>query len=111
MQIEETRQGAVTVIKPIGAIAGDHAQAFLAAIDQAGRRSLGRLVLDASQIMLVDSRGLEALVKASERLGDSGQALRLCGAGETLREVLDLTELTGHFEHYPDVPQGVRSFL
>jgi anti-anti-sigma factor len=59
----------------------------------------------------VDSKALEVLLDATERLADSGQALRLCGANETVREVLDLTDLSRFFEHYQDVNSAVRSFL
>lgn len=111
VQIEEARQGAVTVIRPVGALTGDDARVFGLTMEQALVRSLGRLVLDASGISVVDSKGLEALAEVSERLGESGQGLRLCGANETVREVLELTELTGLFEHYADVHTGVRSFL
>jgi anti-anti-sigma factor len=59
----------------------------------------------------VDSVGLESLVGATEELSASGRSLRLCGAGETLREVLELTGLSGRFEYYEDVNTAVRSFL
>lgn len=111
MQIEESRHGAVTVIKPIGALAADDAEAFRAAVNEAMERSLGRFVVDASAIPLADSRGLEVLAEASRTLAESGQSLRLCGIGETLREVLELTELAQIIEHYADVQTGVRSFL
>jgi hypothetical protein len=50
-------------------------------------------------------------VEAGLEQSGRGLALRLCGAGETLREVLELTDLAGMFEHYADVNTGVRSFL
>jgi anti-anti-sigma factor len=74
-------------------------------------RSLGRFVVDATAVPYVDSLGLEALVQSTDELGSSGRALRLCGACETLREVLELTGLADRFEHYEDVNTAVRSFL
>ena len=74
-------------------------------------RSLGRFVLDASMIAFVDSQGLEVLVTASDELAGSGRSVRLCGATETLREVLDLTGNADRFEHFADVNSAVRSFL
>jgi hypothetical protein len=35
----------------------------------------------------------------------------MCGANDTLREVLQLTGLTASFEYYDDVNSAVRSFL
>jgi anti-anti-sigma factor len=111
MDIQETRQGAVTVLKPMGPLVQTDADQFRMRVSEVMGRSLGRFVVDASGVPYVDSRGLEALVDASEELGRAGQALRLCGTSDTVREVLDITDLGSLFEHFEDVNTGVRSFL
>ena len=111
MEISEQRQGAVTVLKPHGPIVQADAEQFQLAVAEAIEKSLGRLVVDATDVAYADSRGLEVLVDATGELSQSGQALKLCGATETLREILDLTDLTKLFEHYEDVNTAVRSFL
>lgn len=111
MEITLTRQGAVTVLKPAGPISGADAEQFLREARDASTRSLGRLVLDASGVPYVDSAGLEALLEVTESMSVGGRSLRVCSAGETLREVLDVTGLADRFEHYADVHAAVRSFL
>lgn len=111
MQIAEQRQGAVTVVRPQGPLCLGDAEQFRAHLSEVLVRSLGRFVVDAAAIPYVDSSGLEALVKITEELGESGRALKLCGACETVRETLDLTELSPLFEHFEDVNTAVRSFL
>lgn len=111
MQIGEQRQGAVTVLKPQGPLVGADAEQFKSEVTQAVERSLGRMVIDASAIPYCDSRGLEVMVEVSQALAESGQSLRLCGAVEVVREVLEITDLANHFEHYQDVQTAVRSFL
>ena len=111
MDLQESRQGAVTVLKPMGPIVLGDADQFRAAATDAHARSLGRYVVDASSVAYVDSQGLEALLDASEALATGGQCMRLCGANETLREVLELTGLSDSFEHYEDVNAAARSFL
>ena len=111
MEIQENRHGAVTVVKPVGPLVGPDGDRLKAHVQDVMGKSLGRFVVDASAIPLVDSRGLEVLVELATDLGESGQALRLCGCGETVREVLELTDLSGQFEHYSDVTTAVRSFL
>ncbi|MCC6428354.1 MAG: STAS domain-containing protein [Phycisphaerales bacterium] len=111
MEIIETRQGAVTVLKPAGPLAlGDADQFKLKAIE-AKTRSLGRFVVDASAMAYMDSQGLEALVLISNEMADAGQTLRLCGANETVREVLELVGVSERFEFCIDVNTAVRSFL
>lgn len=111
MNIQQQRQGAVTVLKLEGALTTNDAADFKSRMLKAQRESLGRLVLDASALPLADSKGLEALVDVTQVMEQSGKALKLCAVNETLREVLELTGLAGLFEHFEDVNAGVRSFL
>jgi anti-sigma B factor antagonist len=111
MEIQEERHGGVTVIRPIGPmIQQDAEQVRKRAID-ALPRCLGRLVIDVSAVQYVDSKGLESLLAVTDALQKSAQVLRLCGANETLREVLELTEISPRFDFYRDVGDGVRSWL
>jgi len=111
VEIKQQMHGAVTSMKPVGPITGDDADDLRNELMTTRTKSLGRLVLDASAIPYVDSRALEALLDVTEELGKSGQALKLCGVNELMREVLELTGLAPMFEHYADVRSAVRSFL
>ena len=111
MELIETREGSVTVVKPTGPLVQADADRFGAYVAGVMERSAGRLLVDASGMPYADSKGLEALLGASEATGAAGRALGLCGATETLREALELTGLVNHFEFFADVQTGVRSFL
>lgn len=111
MEIQEQRQGAVTVLKPRGPLAGTDAEQFKQKATEVMEKSLGRFIVDASDVAYADSRGLEVLKEVTEEMSEGGRALRLCGSNETLREVLEVTDLSGMFEHYSDVTSAVRSFL
>jgi anti-sigma B factor antagonist len=111
VEILEQSQGAVIVLKPQGPLVQADAEQFRARMFEEMHRSLGRVLLDASAIPFVDSNGLEALADVSEEMSRGGQALKLCGANETVREVLELTDLASQFEHFEDILSGVRSFL
>jgi len=110
MEIEEQRQGAVTVVRPIGALSQENAQQFTNHAQEVRSKSLGRFIIDVSAIPYIDSKGLEALVDLTELMAQSGQSLKLCGANETVREVLDLTDLGSLFESCEDANSAVRSF-
>jgi anti-sigma B factor antagonist len=111
MEILEQISGAVRVLKPRGPLAEGDAEGFKTRALSVHAASLGRFVVDAAAIPFIDSRGLEVLVELTEELGQSGHALKLCGCNETIREVLQLTDLSSMFEHYADVNTAVRSFL
>lgn len=111
MEIDQQRQGAVTVLRPKGPLVEAESADFASRVRLAIASSLGRVVIDAASLPFVDSRGLETLVEIAEELADSGLSLRLCGVNETLREVFDLTGTSGLFEHHEDATSAVRSFL
>ena len=111
MRIGELRQGAITVLKPNGALTAADADSFFGAVRAAMTAHLGRVVLDMSAIPFVDSRGLEVLLDLSEDASRGGRALKLCSVNKTLREVLELTGLVGQFEHFEDPHSAARSFL
>ncbi len=111
MEMIEQTTGAVRVLKPRGPLVLADADQFKARAAALIAASLGRLVVDVSAVPFVDSRGLEVLSELTEELSQSGSALKLCGTNETIREVLDLTDLASHFEHFEDVNTAVRSFL
>ena len=111
MKITESRQGAVVVLKPEGALIENDAAAAKARFMATLGASVGRFVVDMSAVPYVDSKGLEALVEVSEEMSRGGQALRLCCANKTVREVLEITDLGSLFEHFEDTNTAVRSFL
>lgn len=112
MRIEQHKHGAVTVLKPRGPVTSedDASRLRTEAFDTLGR-TLGRFVLDVSDMPFVDSYGLEALVDLTKELNASGRSLCLCGVGETLREVLAVTDVSPLFSLHEDVQGAVRSFL
>jgi anti-sigma B factor antagonist len=111
MEIDEQTKGAVKVLKPRGPLCQSDAEQFRRKAAETAARNMGRLVIDASTIPFVDSRGLEVLVELGDELGQTGMALKLCATTETVREVLDLTDIASLFEYYEDVGTAVRSFL
>src|SRR5262245_37034302 len=111
MEITDKTKGAGKVLRPRGPRGQAEAEAFRRKAVETARAAMGRLVIDASGIAYVDSRGLEVLAELSDELAAGGQTLRLCGVNETVREVLDLTDLASLFEHYEDANSAVRAFL
>jgi anti-anti-sigma factor len=111
MDIHQQTKGAVRVLMPRGPLCQSDAESFKRTAGETAGHNMGRLVIDASAIPFVDSRGLEVLVELGDELGQTGMALKLCGVTETVREILELTDLASNFEYYEDVGTAVRSFL
>jgi len=111
MEIMTQQRGAVLVIRPTGPLTVAEADTFKTTVGGLIRENLGRVVIDASALPYVDSGGLESLADVAQELARSGKGMKLCTANETLRQVLELTGLAPHFEHFDDVNTAVRSFL
>lgn len=111
MKINEEKQGAVIVLRPEGPLIEQDAAALRQRLINVLGTSLGRFIIDMSAIPYLDSKGLEALLDVTDEMAKSGQLLRLCAANKTVREVLELTDLAPHFDHFEDANTAVRSFL
>ena len=111
MEIRERKHGAVAVIKPLGPLTQPEVEELHTRMLEVRDRSLGRMVLDASDVLYVDSRGLEVLVEVGDELARAGRTLKICGANEVLRQVFELTDLAPSFDQFADVNTAVRSFL
>jgi anti-sigma B factor antagonist len=109
MKIDEERRGSMTVVRPQGALVGADADSLHAHLARAAESNSCGIVLDASTVAFVDSRGLEVLADATENLIRNGRTLKLAGANPTLREVLELTELAPMFEQFDDVDAAVEA--
>jgi anti-sigma B factor antagonist len=112
MLIETNRHGAVSVVRPDGpVITEDDATLFRTETFNVLGSTLGRFVVDATEMTFVDSNGLEALVDITNEVAAGGSQLKMCGVSETLREILMLTGISKKFQQYEDVQSAVRSFL
>jgi anti-anti-sigma factor len=111
MEIQTQYRGAVLVVRPSGPLTGADGDTFKTAMEGFVRENLGRVVVDASALTYVDSRGLESLADTAAGLSLSGKGLKLCAANDTLRQVIELTGLAPQFEHFEDANSAVRSFL
>jgi len=111
MDIRTQYRGAVLVVRPSGPLAGADAETFKTALQGFMRENLGRVVVDASALPYVDSKGLEILADVAEEMAAGGRGLKLCAANETICQVIELTGLAAQFEHFEDSNSAVRSFL
>ena len=110
MKIETSRHGAVTVVRPDGPLVAEDMASLIKGFEDAAVKSLGRVVVDCSASPYADSEGLEGLLDLVDHQERGGQALKLIGVGETLRESMTLTETAPRFEFFSDLNSAVRSF-
>jgi len=109
VKIVRELHGGVLVLAPVGAVCAADAEHLAKQLAKALQEPDRPLVLNASAVPYLDSRGLEVLVDATEQLIRHGQALKVSGANALVREVLDLTEVSPLFEQFDDLAGAIGS--
>lgn len=111
MKIDRQKVGSVGVVAPHGSVTQAEVEEFVSAVEMTRQSAAGRIVLDLSGVPYADSVALEALLDFADRQRSAGQSAKVAGLTDTLREILDVTDLFGEFEPFDSVETAVRSFL
>jgi len=109
MKIDQEHYEDMTMIIPQDSLVGDDALQLGEALATVLAENPQDLTIDVSKVAQIDSKGLEVLADATEQLIRSGRALKLVAADETLREILELTELASLFEYSDSVEYSPES--
>jgi len=107
---EESKQGAVDVIRGIDTVSADHIELLRTAFDRCLESGQPRVVFDMQSVPLIDSAGLELLLDAQENYQARGGLLKLAAANALCREILKVTAVGNRFELFPNTAAAVGSF-
>lgn len=104
------KQGAVTVVRPVGALTVAHVDEFRESA--LGKLGQGRpmVVVDMHETPLLDSAGLESLIEVRDLLESRGGAVKLAAVNALCSDILRVTGVGHKFEHYGLVKTAVGSF-
>lgn len=69
-----------------------------------------RVVLNLSDVSYIDSGGLGTLVGVYSTARTGGADIKLCGLGQRLRDVLQVTKLVTVFEAYETESEAIAAF-
>jgi anti-anti-sigma factor len=108
---ERMTQGAVDVIQadaPLNVESADELKQLLAACRAGGRPFV---VLDMSNVPLVDGAGLELLLDFKDEFEALGGELKMAAPNPLCREILSVTGVGDGLEIFPDVLSAVGSFV
>ena len=97
MEVEERREGAITVVAPKGhldSMTSPQLQPKLLSAVQRG----GPVVIDCAQLPYVSSAGLRVLMIAAKQGRASGARIALAGLQPTVRKVFDISGFSSLFE-------------
>lgn len=99
MEIETTRDdGSVVVVLKGSLTAGDAERRFTELYESLIADGVTAMTIDFSDVGIVDSSGLGALVRCHNACAAEGGGVRLCGLNPQQRGLLELTRLTDLME-------------
>lgn len=111
MKVDIQKLGSVTVLSPRGAISQEESEKLEQLLEEHRNRTNGRLVLEWSQVPVVDSRAVEVLWDYADRQRATGQTAKIAAVPELCREIFELTGVAGSLDLYDSAESAVRSFI
>ena len=106
-----TRQGAVDVIRGSTPLDQEHVEQLHSAVERCFEDGQPAIVMDMSEVQLVDSSGLEALLETRDHVEVCGGTIKLAAITPLVDDILRATGLYDKFDCFPNVKSAVGSFL
>ena len=103
-------QGAVDVVRLNGPLNHENAEDLAETVRSGLTGGQPIVVLNMSDVPLMDSAGLEALMDVRDTVLLKGGTVKLAGLTQLCEEVLRVTGVGSHFDCYPQVKSAVGSF-
>ena len=111
MKIEQSQQGTVTVLTPVGALVDSDREQLEEVMDDHIGKGRVKIIIDMNSVPFVESEGLEMLLDASERAISKGGGVRITNPSEIVRDILLATRLASKIELHDDPADARRSLL
>ncbi|MEN9231767.1 MAG: STAS domain-containing protein [Thermostichus sp. DG02_5_bins_236] len=101
----------VTIVHfPKGILSTVNVPTIRAELNRILTKQPGHLLLDLSEVTLIDSMGLSLLVSAQRNCRLAGYQLKLAGLQEQAKLIFAVTRLDSIFESYPSVAEALAAF-
>jgi anti-anti-sigma factor len=104
---EITQQGAVKIVHLHGPIDVSRSMELRELLGAQIDSASARVLLDLSDVSLIDSSGIGILVTAHRRADGQGARFALAGAAGTVARVFEMTRTNKLLSLYPSVEEGV----
>ena len=110
MRINTQNYNTVTVIDLQGEVDGDLADALKNAVSEIVSNRRTGIVLNMSDVGMIDSQGLELLLWVRDYCRRNKAQLRLAALDENCNKVLEITRLDSEFDCHTELAEAVKSF-
>jgi anti-anti-sigma factor len=102
--------GPSLVLKSKGELTEDTLSAFREGVEHhVADNDIRDVVIELSQVPFVDSAGLAYLLDLQDRMAERMGQVRLAGADENVRKILEMTRLDKDFETFAEAADAVKA--
>lgn len=109
MKLSHHDQDQLTVLSVRGDLEADQADRFRKAVLERMEARIRDFVLDLRELEHLDSSGLESLLWLQDQCAEQLGQVRLAGARDHVRTILEMTRLAARFEHCDSVDTAIQS--
>lgn len=110
MKFETVQSSEIPILRLEGKIIGEAVPALKSEINKQVNKSGGNLILDLSDVPLMDSSALGMIVATLQELKKENGKLVLLNPQKPVSNVLSITRLDSIFEVYKDEEKAIESF-
>lgn|SRR5512146_1074445 len=111
MDLDMHKSGDVQVIRLRGSLRlGEGVDQFRRVVENLAAQGDVKVVVNLSEVPMVDSTGIGALVRAQTSMKPKGGAVRLVAPGRLVLQTLTITGLLTVFEVYDDDAKAIAAF-
>ncbi len=109
MNITHENYDRIVHISISGELTVDELGPFKRLVEQSFEEGIRDFVLDVSEVLFIDSQGLELLLWLQEQADDKLGQVRLVSPTENVEEILKITSLANYFDRHSDVEGAMKS--
>jgi anti-anti-sigma factor len=107
MEIHKERVGDIYVVTASGRLDGIYSTAFANQIGELVTETNPKILIDFTDVDIVTSAGLRALLLLMKKAKASGSVFALCGVNDEVREVLNISGFTAMLSIYAGRTEGI----
>jgi anti-sigma B factor antagonist len=107
MDIQTERVGDACVVTASGRLDGIYSTAFANQIGELITGQAPKILLDFSDVDMVTSAGLRALLLLIKKASEAHCVFAICGLNAEVREVFDISGFAGFFSIHPSRAEGL----
>ena len=109
MKLKSQDYNDLTVVELQGEMTADFIEMLQNKMNEiVANKKLG-IVLDMNNVVFIDSKGLEYLLRLRDYCNESSCALKLAGLNENCSKILEITRLEKEFDRYGELEEAVKS--